>query len=105
MWWHPARGLDLRAVRWEVNTRPPHVVVRLPDGSGVRVPISWTDAGVCERVPTRPLRFTSDSLLELTRLVESLCDRCTDDCVGASDGEDFDETSISMEDQGGARSE
>jgi hypothetical protein len=27
VWWHPARDLDLPVIRWELMTRPPHVVL------------------------------------------------------------------------------
>lgn len=54
--WHPSRELDLPVVRWETKTHPPHVTVRLPDGSGVRVPLSWTDACVAESVAPQMTR-------------------------------------------------
>ncbi len=69
-WWHPARGIDLPVLRWELKTRPPRVVVRLPDGSGLCVPLSCTDAGGADEVVERRARFTVEALLELTALVE-----------------------------------
>jgi hypothetical protein len=74
--WHPARGVDLEVVRWELKTPVPHVVVRLPDGSGVRIPFRWTEAGGAVASRGRCGRFTIDSLCEITTLVESLLDRC-----------------------------
>ena len=102
MWWHPSRGRDLTVVRWELKTRPPHVVLRLPGGSGLRVPLSWTNAGPMEAQPARRLRFTSWSLLELTALVESLRKRSADGCVGRRQEEDFDEAAVTVEHRGGA---
>lgn len=70
-WWHPARGLDLPVLRWELKTRPPRVVVRLADGSGQTIPLSCTDAGGADDAPDRGARFTLEALLELAALVES----------------------------------
>jgi hypothetical protein len=97
VWWHPARDLDLQVIRWELKTRPPHVVVRLPNGSGIRIPLSWTNADADDTEPVRRLRFTSQSLLELTGLVESLVSRSSDACIGASGGEDSNEAAMFME--------
>jgi len=74
-WWAPARGLDLRVVRWEMKTRPPWVAVRLPDGSGERLPLSLTDAAGDEQVDKMRARFTAESLLELTTIVEGISGR------------------------------
>jgi hypothetical protein len=53
-------------------TRPPHVVLRAPNGVGIRVPLQWTDADARDDLNRIRIRFTTDSLLELVRLVESL---------------------------------
>ena len=74
-WWHPARGLDLRVVRWELKTRPPWVAVRLPDGSGERVPLCLTDAAGDEQTDKTRTRFTAESLLDLSTLVEGISGR------------------------------
>ena len=74
-WWHPARGIDLPVVRWEMKTRPARVVVRLPDGSGLCVPLSCTDAGGALKSAEHRTRFTHDALLELVALVDALSQR------------------------------
>ena len=62
-------------IRWELKTRPPRVVVRLPDGSGLTVPLSCTYAGGAGESVERRARFTVDALLELTALIEALGQR------------------------------
>jgi len=74
-WWHPARGLDLQVVRWEMKTRPPWVAVRLPDGSGERLPLWLTDAAGEEQADKTRARFTGDSLLELATIIEGITGR------------------------------
>jgi hypothetical protein len=67
--------VDLEVIRWELKTASRQVVVRLPDGTGVRVPLRWTDAGGAADERSRSVRFSVESLLELTVLVERL-NRC-----------------------------
>ena len=69
-WWHPARGIELRVLHWELKTRPPHVVVRRPDGSGERVALALTDAAGVEQVTKTKVRFTAESLIELAAILE-----------------------------------
>lgn len=64
---HPLEGRRFEVV----SGGPTQIVMRLSDGSSMRVPRSWTDAdgpppGASERV------FTIDSLRELVALVEAL---------------------------------
>jgi hypothetical protein len=68
--------VDLEVIRWELKTPSPHVVVRLPDGTGLRVPFRWTDAGGAIEVRGECARFTVESLRDMTALVEALVDRC-----------------------------
>jgi hypothetical protein len=53
-------------------TRPAHVVVRLENGIGIRVPLEWTDVCPRDDPNARRIRFSAESLLELACLVESL---------------------------------
>jgi hypothetical protein len=53
-------------------TRPAHVVVRLENGIGIRVPLEWTDVYPRDDPNARRIRFSTESLLELACLVESL---------------------------------
>ena len=55
-------------------TRPAHVVVRQPNGIGIRVPLEWTDVYPRDDPNAMHTRFSTESLLELTHLVESLRD-------------------------------
>jgi hypothetical protein len=74
--WHPHRGIALEVIRWEIRCRPPHVVVRYPDGSGARVPLQWTDAGGGSPLLAVPRAlFTAQALLDLTALVEAMGQR------------------------------
>jgi len=103
--WHPYRDLGLAVARWELKTRPPHVVLHLPDGSGLRVPLEWTDASPPSHRPALPsLRFTADSLLALTRLVEALQDPHAGKSAGDEHGEDVDEAAVALERSGGTSS-
>ncbi len=102
-WWHPVRGVDLPVVRWERRTHPPHVVVRVPDGSGLRIPLDWTDADVGDTRPIRPLLFTSRSFLDLTALVEALGDRSPDRDIGARAEEGHDEAADPVDGPGRSR--
>ena len=74
-WWHPARDADLPVIRWELKTRPPQVVVRLPNGTGLRVPLSCTDVVSADGQLERRTRFTVDALLTLTALLDALDQR------------------------------
>jgi hypothetical protein len=47
-------------------------VVRLPDGSGERLPLQLTDAVGVEATGRPACRLTAESLLELAALVEAL---------------------------------
>jgi hypothetical protein len=67
-------------------TRPAHVVVRQPNGIGIRVPLEWTDVYPRDDPNALRIRFNNESLLELTRLVESLRDdRTCDQSSGEAD--------------------
>lgn len=62
---HPLEGLLLEVIKGG----PVQVVVRLPNGSPMRVPRSWTDADGAPSTPPADRFFTVDSLLELVELV------------------------------------
>jgi hypothetical protein len=67
-------------------TRPAHVVVRQPNGIGIRVPLVWTDVYPPDDPNAVHIRFSTESLLELARLVESLrSDRTCDLSPGEAD--------------------
>ena len=53
-------------------TRPARVVLRLPNGVGICVPLTWTDIYPPAAPDAARSRFTVESLLELTDLAESL---------------------------------
>jgi hypothetical protein len=53
-------------------TRPAHVVVRPENGIGIRVPLEWTDVYPRDDPNALRLRFSTESLLELACLMESL---------------------------------
>jgi hypothetical protein len=79
------------------------VVVRVPDGSGLRIPLDWTDADVGDTRPIRPLLFTSRSFLDLTALVEALGDRSPDRDIGARAEEGHDEAADPVDGPGRSR--
>jgi hypothetical protein len=58
-----------------MKTRPPWVAVRLPDGSGERLPLCLTDAAGDEQTDRTRTVFTADALLELSTLVEDISGR------------------------------
>ena len=67
-------------------TRPAHVVARQPNGIGIRVPLEWTDVYPRDDPGAVRIRFSTESLLELTCLVESLrSDRTCDLSSGEAD--------------------
>ena len=68
---HPLRGRELEVLIQQGKTL---LVVRLPDGSAMRMPRAWTDADGGS-VPDELLGtcvYTPESLRELIRLVEAL---------------------------------
>ena len=68
---HPLRGRDLEVLIQQGKTL---LVVRLPDGSTMRIPRAWTDAdgGGVPEGPAVTSVYTPESLRELIRLVDAL---------------------------------
>jgi hypothetical protein len=68
---HPLQGQTLELV----NRGRTQIVVRLRDGTSMRVPRSWTDVDGAPSQPIAETIFTPDALLSLLDLVDALRSR------------------------------
>ncbi len=78
---HPFEGETFEVVK----SGPRQIVIRVDDGSSMRVPRSWTDADGPPRAEAPEHVFTVDALRELGALVVALAQRSSAEVVPRSD--------------------